>query len=243
MTPVSDYDPRVVDLYDEDNPDGPDHDFYRRLAASERADAVVDLGCGTGLLTVTLAVGGRRVVGVDPSASMLAFARRRDGAEAVQWVHGDSGAIPARVFDLALMTGNVAQHIDDGAWTRTLRDVRDRLRAGAVLAFETRNPGVREWESWATAGCHDRETSRGRVSEWMTVDAVDERRVRFTAYTDFGEGGGPHTETQTLVFRSRHEVESDLRVAGFEVEAVHGDWTGRPLRPDDRLMIFVARAR
>lgn len=27
-----DYEPRIVDLYDEDNPDGPDHDFYRALA-------------------------------------------------------------------------------------------------------------------------------------------------------------------------------------------------------------------
>ena len=48
------YDPRIVDLYDLDNPDGPDHDFYRALADSRDARSILDLGCGTGILTVTL---------------------------------------------------------------------------------------------------------------------------------------------------------------------------------------------
>ena len=28
---AKDYDPRIVDFYDEDNPDGADHDYYRSL--------------------------------------------------------------------------------------------------------------------------------------------------------------------------------------------------------------------
>ena len=29
---AKDYDPRIVDFYDEDSPDGADHDYYRSLA-------------------------------------------------------------------------------------------------------------------------------------------------------------------------------------------------------------------
>ncbi|XQN48528.1 class I SAM-dependent methyltransferase, partial [Glutamicibacter creatinolyticus] len=58
------YAARLVDLYDADNPDGPDHDYYRELAARHAASSILDLGCGTGILTVTFAGPGRQVTGV-----------------------------------------------------------------------------------------------------------------------------------------------------------------------------------
>lgn len=115
-----DYVPKLVDLYDEDNPDGPDHDFYSALADNASAESILDLGCGTGILTVTFGGGGRRVVGVDRSATMLDYARRRVGADAVSWFLGDSRSIPASKFDLAVMNGNVAQHVPDDDWDQAL---------------------------------------------------------------------------------------------------------------------------
>lgn len=52
---MSDYDARLVGLYDQDNPDGPDHDFYRSLADEHGAQSILDVGCGTGILTTTFA--------------------------------------------------------------------------------------------------------------------------------------------------------------------------------------------
>src|SRR5215813_12778864 len=86
-------DPRLVELYDIENPRGADTDFYLRLAAELDARHILDLGCGTGLLTRELATPGRRVVGVDPAPAMLAFACRQPGAECVRWVEGDARAL------------------------------------------------------------------------------------------------------------------------------------------------------
>src|SRR5215831_12527166 len=87
-------DPRLVELYDHDNPRGADTDFYLRLAATLDAHQVLDLGCGTGLLTLELAaVDGRFVMGVDPAPAMLAVARRKPGAERVTWIEGDASAL------------------------------------------------------------------------------------------------------------------------------------------------------
>jgi SAM-dependent methyltransferase len=60
-------------------------------------DAVIDLGCGTGLLTVPLARRVRLVVGVEPEADMLAVARRQiepDLSSKVVWVLGSDGDLP-----------------------------------------------------------------------------------------------------------------------------------------------------
>lgn len=207
---MNDYDRRRVALYDEDNPDGPDHDFYRVLADKVSAYSIVDLGCGTGILTVTFARQGRTVVGVDPSASMLAYARRRIGTAGVNWIVGDSRSIPAGLFDYAVMAGNVAQHMSDPDWNRTLSDLRKSLRKGGTLSFESRNPAVRAGESWAS----------------------DERTTRETV-----------TEAQVLVFRDRSALEGQLNAAGFDGEAVYGDWKRSSLLEEAPVMVFVARAR
>src|SRR5262244_3099710 len=102
-------DPRLVELYDIENTRGADTDFYVRLAADLDARTILELGCGTGRLTLELALDGRLVVGVDPAPAMLAIARRKPGTERVQWVEGDSSALGTPAADLAVMTGNVAK--------------------------------------------------------------------------------------------------------------------------------------
>lgn len=246
---MTDYDPRIVELYDVDNPDGPDHDFYRTLADAVSARRILDLGCGTGLLTTTVAGQGRTVVGVDPSVTMLAYARRRPGAEAVTWVDGDSSSIPQGPFDYAVMTGNVAQHVPEADWTRTLRDLRQALDLGGVLAFETRNPTAHAWESWASEGRTTRDTPQGPLVEW--TEAVDltggtddtDGTVRLVTHNLFVETNDMVTETLVLAFRERSAIESQLSAAGFVVEAIYGDWLRTPFTADAPLMVFVARAR
>lgn len=171
---MADYDERIVALYDLDNPDGPDHDFYRSLAALSQVKAILDVGCDTGILTVTLAAGGRRVVGVDPSPAMLAFARRRPGADGVEWIDGDSQAAPRVPFDLAVMTGNVAQHLPEAHWGRTLRDLRARMADGGTVRLREHNlfgrQGGRATPSSRSRHCTFAHAQRSRrICEWLAL--------------------------------------------------------------------------
>ncbi len=143
-------DPRLVELYDRDNPRGADTDFYLGLAADLDARRILDLGCGTGVLTREFAaVDDRHVIGVDPAPAMLVVACRPPGAERVQWVEGDASAIGTPEADLVVMTGNVAQvFLDDAEWAATLRAIHAALCPGGHLAFESRNPDDCAWERW-----------------------------------------------------------------------------------------------
>lgn len=236
-------DPRLVEQYDIENPRGADTDFYVRLAAELNAHRIIDLGCGTGLLTRELAVDGRQAVGVDPAPAMLAVARQKPGAERVQWVEGDAGALAAPEADLVLMTGNVAQiFLDDAEWVATLRAIHAALRPGGHLAFESRNPADRAWERWNRAATYERfDSPHGPMACWLELVNVEDGRVRFEGHNVFTATGEVVVTGSELRFRSLAELTASLLDAGFTVEHVYGDWGRGPLTSTSRVMVFIAR--
>ncbi|MGC4939780.1 class I SAM-dependent methyltransferase [Kribbella sp. DT2] len=230
-------DEQLVELYDADNEPRDDHAYYRSLADQVGATTIIDLGCGTGLLTRALATPGRQVVGVDPSPTMLGFARRQPGADAVTWIDGDATALPGdATADLVISSGNAIMHVED--LRATLNRLTAVLRPGGMISFETRNPARRAWEHWTT-GVTERETAFGPLREWMEVTSVDQGRVTFDAYNVF-EDGRQEVYTSVLYFREAEELAADLAATGFEEIALSGGWHGEPLTAESRLIVVRA---
>jgi SAM-dependent methyltransferase len=147
-------DPRLVAIYDTVNAytAASQPGFYAQLAAELGVSLILDLGCGTGLITCELARQGYRLIGVDPAPSMLDIARDRPYGDRVRWIDGDASQLGAPDADLAIMTGHVAQFfLADDSWHATLTALHAALRPGGRLAFESRNPGARQWEGGGPA--------------------------------------------------------------------------------------------
>lgn len=235
-------DAALVELYDLDNPGGDDHSYYRALADEIEAQSIIDLGCGTGLLTRSLATPGRTVIGVDPSPTMLDFARRQPGADAVTWVQGDASAIaPTGAADLVICTGNAIMHISPEALPAACASIAAALRPGGTLSFESRNPAYREWEQWTPAATNgERATPVGRLREWLEVTEADEGRVVFDAHNVF-PSGEDRVYTSVLFFRGEQEFRRALDSAGFTGVTAYGTWHRGPV--DDRSPLLVFRAR
>jgi SAM-dependent methyltransferase len=236
-------DPRLAALYHIENPHAADTDFYLNLATELDAHHILDLGCGTGLLTRELAAPGRQVVGIDPSPAMLAFARQQSGAERVQWVEGDSSALGTRDADLLTMTGNVAQiFLEDADWLTTLANIHAALRPGGHLAFESRNPEDRGWERWNRAASYGQfDTPYGAMESWVELVSVGNGRVIFEGHNVFVSTGEVVVARSELRFRTLEEITRTLTDSGFTVEHVFGDWNKGALLSTSRVMIFVAR--
>lgn len=236
-------DPRLVSLYDEDNPRGIDYDFYIQLAQEIEAHTIMDLGCGTGLLTRELASHGWQVTGIDPSPAMLAYARQQADAATVTWLEGDSSQLGKPNADLVLMTGNVAQvFLEDTDWLTTLQHIHAALRSGGYLAFESRNPSAKAWKHWqrdASYGCRD--TPYGMLEEWLELVEVAAGKVHFQAHNVFVDTGETLVVNSVLRFRSEQEIHASLQEAGFNVQHIYGGWQLEAVEETSPLLVCVAQ--
>jgi SAM-dependent methyltransferase len=226
-------------LYDAQNQWGRSEEFY--LSLVREAGDVLDVGCGTGTLLARARRDGHpgRLVGLDPGEGMLAVAREKDPS--VEWVEGTlaPGAYDAE-FDLVTMTGHAFQELrTDKEVLATLRGMRDAVRPAGRVAFETRNPGAREWESWDGAS-FDVPYRGTTITVRYEVHEVEGEFVTFSEITDGGRWNG-QVDRGTLRFLPRIELDRFLGEAGLEVETYYGDWARGPLTEDSPEIIAIAR--
>ncbi len=231
--------------YDELNPGDYDYRFYAALAASAGATRAVDLGCGTGTLARMIASGGAHVIGVDPDPDMLRVARSRDPEGRVDWRLGYSNVLGPESADFAVMSGHVAQvFVDDDAWLAALRDLHRALVPGSLLAFESRNPGAREWEAWTRARTlRTVDTPEGAIEFWHETAIVDLPQVSYDTLTRNLRTGEATTSRDVLAFRDERTLRAELTQVGFEVDHIYGDWDRTDPAIASPELIVIARKR
>lgn len=173
---------------------------------------------------------------------MLDVARQRPGGELVRWVEGDASAVDGPPADLAILTGHVAQVInDERMWRGTLAATRNALRRGGHVAY-SRNPDAHEWLTWTPEATQRRleAGALGAVDIWWQLTAVRGDRVRYEIHHRFASDGKDLVSFNELRFRTRARLVESLIDARFSVRDVFGEWNRAPVKPSSRELIFVA---
>jgi SAM-dependent methyltransferase len=228
--------------------------FYRELARRRGAARILELGAGSGRVTIPLARAGREVVAVDRSPAMLARLSARVAglppavARRITIVEGDLRDFEAPgTFPLVIAAFNVVEHLyTRGEVAAFLGRVAAHLEPTGALAFDVQMPDLAwllrdPWKRWARTRFKDPVT--GRATYYSTNHEYDPvgQIALIRLYYEPADGEGP---TRVVKLSQRKffpaELEALLAHGGFRVAERYGDFTGRPLDASAESQVIVA---
>ena len=206
--------------------------------AGIRKGLVLDLGCGSGILAKYLVARGFDVCGIDPSAAMLAIARRV--APGATFIRGRAEQVKLPRCSAIVSTGEALTYLTGRQQPAPLlrRHIERASRAiepGGLFMFDTVVANPRhpmKYETWRAA------------EDWtMLIDVREDiaRHVVVRDITTFTQTGSRFTRTEVrhrVGVYARVDVVRTLREHGFTARTFD-NYAGKALPP--RRMVFVAR--
>jgi len=225
--------------------------FWRNVARNV-GGTLLELGAGTGRISIPLARAGVPVVGIDRSEPMLARARQRvvraKLQRRVRLVRGDIRFLPfARRFEMVLAPYGMLQSLlRERDLQATLAAVHGVLKKGGTFGVElvADLPSWQEYEKRISLKGWRRRPGGAHVT--LTETVRQDRKKGLTIFDqEFTERRGPKTQSRTfsLAFRTLTvpQMVRRLEKAGFEVTALLGDYKGREWDPRADVWVILAR--
>lgn len=203
--------------------------FYVDLAR-EADGPIVELAAGNGRVAIPVArATGRRVIGIDRSPAMLAQART---AAAEAGVELDLRIADMRDFALdelaALIYCPFRSLLHLPAWADR-RNVFERVAASLT-------PGGRfAWNAFVF------DHQYAARADGVRVDGPVPHTVRYTAPENRLDIVMDNGATSSLWWATKNEWLGLIDVAGLELEALYGGFSGEPFGEESREYVFVAR--
>jgi SAM-dependent methyltransferase len=214
---------------------GPTVDRLAELAAGGRA---LELAIGTGRVAVPLAERGVPVTGIELSAPMVDRLRTKVDEKRIPVVLGDmaTARTPGEFTLVYLVFNTISNLLTQAEQVACFRNAARHLTPGGCFVIELWVPDLRRLPPDRQATVWSCEPG------YIGLDTYDVLQQQVVSHHfRFGDG------RQAQLFRSPHRyiwpAELDLmgRLAGFELESRHADWTGAELTPESASHVSVYR--
>lgn len=238
-------------LYDKENRGfGLDGAFLLKYANNAKGP-VLELGCGTGRITIPMAKKGIDITGMDIVPAMLDHARIKAGDLAVKWLLADVRSYSlGKEYSLIYETGSVFQHMltrdDQEAYLNQVRThlaENGRLILSLIFPHRERLEYVDTEIDWYSYS--DQDGNKVKVSGVESYDPLTQIKIE-TAYRRWKDStGNEHCLTAPLSLRYTYpqEMISLLHYNGYMVEEQYGDWKKTPLTSLSHQIVYVCKKR
>jgi ubiquinone/menaquinone biosynthesis C-methylase UbiE len=225
--------------------------FWRTVALNA-GGTMLELGAGTGRISIPLGRAGVPVVGIDRSEPMLTRARQRVKRAKlhgrVRLVRGDIRVLPFKHhFQMVLAPYGMLQSLlREPDLQATLAAVHRVLKKGGTFGVElvADLPSWQEYEKRISLRGWRRKPGGAHVT--LTETVRQDRAKGLTIFDqEFTERRGRTSQSRTfsLAFRtlSVPQMVRRLEKAGFEITALLGDYRGREWDPRADVWVILAR--
>lgn len=235
-------------VYDELMADIP-YDAYVDLisiaADGIKGKKIIDVGCGTGLLSVKLAKSGAFVTGIDLSKDMLDIAKKRasDLSMEIEFQEMPMQDIKgAEQFDAAVIAIDSLNYLPDrDSVFDTFNGIYSVLNSGGVLLFDVHSTFKTDVIFMESPFTFDND----RIAYiWHTEEGDEEHTVLSELSFFVKEDGGLYRRFderhQQRTFRVFEYVDL-LQKAGFTIERIFADWEDEPPHEESERIFYQVR--
>ena len=228
-----------------------DLSFWLWLAKQAKGP-ILELGCGSGRVLLTLAPTQTSIYGLDNDPHMLALLRKNTPPELVPTVHLLQADLThfrvAQQFGLILLPCNTYSTLPHAARQAALACIRPHLCQGGKFAVSTPNPTLLKALPARSAAQVEEVFAHPLDGESVQVSSSWQRSSQYFTVTWRYDHLQPDGQFNRLSMQVKHHLTAvsayldEIRQAGFENLTLYGDFDRSPYTPRSPNLIIVVEA-
>jgi 2-polyprenyl-3-methyl-5-hydroxy-6-metoxy-1,4-benzoquinol methylase len=222
--------------------------YYLKLIEGRRPLSILELGCGTGRLTLPLAKRGALVTGLDLSAPLLEWARLKAKTEniAVSLLQRDMRAFDlGEKFDVIIIPYNAFNHLYDlSSISRMIQSTKSHIKPDGLFIIDTFNPNPSKLS-------FSEISKEEKIIEY--IDPTKKKKIKLFEQTLYNVATQINTVFHRYEFESETEITRDsyemriffpqeldmiMTLNGFKIVHKFGDYERNPFRSSSPLQLI-----
>jgi len=226
--------------------------FILSLIENVESPRVLDMACGSGRHSISLAARGAEVIGIDSSKSMLKAAENHAAEQDVtpKFIVSDMESIKATVegqFDLIICLGNSLALVNDiDTLKQVVKDVFGLLKEGGSFVAQVLNFEEIHWTGFRTFPSKTGKLSNGEEITFSRLfehtDYPFSSTLVMSAFRKDGEKWTSEVSTHKVLNLKHDQMTSILEEIGFSSVGIFSDYKiGEIDKKYDRSMVILCQ--